>query len=92
MKEILPFSYAEYANFLTLNSQKLNNTNDDKDKFPELLKNESFGNLANPLKLTKNESFADCIFKLSANGKHYIIAKSISFAASKLYNFIEFRC
>jgi predicted AAA+ superfamily ATPase len=60
--EILPFSYAEYVDFLALNSQKVeNNTDDNKDKFPKVFKNENFGNLSNPQKLAKKESFGNLI-------------------------------
>jgi len=60
--EILPFSYAEYVNFLALNAQKIENIADDnEDKFPKLHKKESFGNLTNPQKLIKKESFGNLI-------------------------------
>jgi predicted AAA+ superfamily ATPase len=47
--EVLPFSYAEYTDFLNLYSQKLQ-------------ENESFGNREGSLKLTKSESLRDFIY------------------------------
>jgi predicted AAA+ superfamily ATPase len=47
--EILPFSYAEYTDFLNSYSQKLQ-------------KNESFGNKEGLLKMTKSESLRDFIY------------------------------
>jgi hypothetical protein len=38
---------------------KENTIQSDKDKFPKFLEKESFGNLANPLKSTKSENFAE---------------------------------
>lgn len=62
--EILPFSYLEYIDFLTSNSQKSQNNEGFADL--EALKSPSLPKLptasGNPLKFTKSESLADFIY------------------------------
>ena len=62
--EILPFSYAEYVEFLGIHPK--NRKNAEKPKLPKLLKKESFGNLAKSgiisFDMLKNEKFFDFLY------------------------------
>jgi len=63
--EVLPFSYTEYVDFLSVNSQKFqkNESFADFRTFKPLFPYpETLTDLKNPLKLTKSESFADFIY------------------------------
>ena len=70
--EILPFSYIEYVDFLTLNPQETQGAeslaNNDKSKFLKLLKKESFGNLGKSGSLSPEMVMNEKLFDFLYNG------------------------
>jgi predicted AAA+ superfamily ATPase len=67
--EILPFSYAEYLDYLALNPKKEDSaTANDKAKFLKLLKKESFGNLGKNGVLSPEMMMNETMFDYIYNG------------------------